>query len=90
MKEIAENSEAISLALSIFTLIIVQAIKQFSKKDITRALPLISIGIGVSLGLLVAFSTGADVLTYVFAGILTGGAASGFYDSGKSIKGDEE
>lgn len=73
-------NEAIGLAavMSPVILIFVQMIKAADLDK--RWLPLISIGLGIAVGIAFALAGNADVFTYGLAGFLSGAAASGLYD----------
>lgn len=66
--------------------VIVGALIQVLKKalpsdfDKERWLPVISMSLGILLGVIYAIVTNGDMLVYVTSGILSGGFASGAYD----------
>lgn len=53
-----------------------------------RWLPFLSIILGIAIGVIFAFASNADLFVYGLAGLLSGAASSGLYDSIKSARGE--
>ncbi|SFB91045.1 Phage holin [Alkalibacterium subtropicum] len=79
-------NEAIGLAavMSPVILIFVQLIKTADLDK--RWLPLISIVLGIAVGIVFAIAGNADLFLYGLAGFLSGAASSGLYDGIQSIR----
>lgn len=73
--------EALIPVLAAGLIVIVQLLKPFNIPS--DFLPHVSIGVGILLGLLMAFGVGQDYFTYGLAGAIAGATASGIYDTGK-------
>jgi len=86
MDNLLNEATLLSGSLIPIVLIFVQLIKGSDTSP--KLLPWIAIGLGVALGLTVGIALNASLLVYGLAGLLAGAGASGVYDAGKSIKGD--
>ena len=71
------------------TLIIVELLKRIEELD-NNWLPMISVGIGLSLGAVFGLYYGGDLFQHIFLGGVYGAAASGIYDTAKTNVGEEE
>ena len=79
-------NEAIGLA-AVMSPVILIFVQLFKTADLNkRWLPFISIGLGIAVGVVFALAGGDDLFLYGLAGLLSGAASSGLYDSVKSVK----
>ena len=69
------------------TLGVVEAIKQATGNH--RFLPFIAIAVGILLGIAATFFVDAEITSRVWAGGISGLAATGLFEGLKNIKGDE-
>lgn len=81
MEGLFAELEVLIPVLSAVLVVIVQLLKPFNIPN--DFLPHASIGIGVLMGLLLAFGVDGDYFTYGLSGAIAGATASGLYDTGK-------
>ena len=80
-------NEAVALA-AVMAPVIAIFVELFKTADLNkRWLPFISIGLGIAVGIVFALAGGEGLFLYGLAGLLSGAASSGLYDSIKSVKG---
>lgn len=81
------------LTISTFVGLLNQCVKQISettfKKDITRYIPLFSLGFGIILGIVGYFAPGVDmgdnIIEAFFIGLSAGAASTGVHQVGKQL-----
>jgi len=78
-------NEAVGLAV-VMTPIIAILVELVKSAHINKQfLPLISIVLGIAMGVVFSYAMSADVFLYGLAGLLSGASASGLYDVTKSV-----
>lgn len=81
MEVLFTELEVLIPVLAAVLLVVVELLKPFDIN--TDFIPHVSIGIGILIGLLMAFGVQGDYFTYGLAGAIAGATASGLYDTGK-------
>lgn len=84
MQEIMSNILGAISLVGIFTGLLIEGVKR-TETISTKALPVVSLFIGGLMGGVIGFGFLQDLPTYVAAGFIAGGLASGMYDSITSI-----
>ncbi|MBG9981761.1 hypothetical protein HZY86_01385 [Aerococcaceae bacterium DSM 111020] len=85
MINILDNAIVVATALAFLISGIVEAIKTATDIDV-KYVPLLSLAIGLIIGLTLAYGFNLDVAETVLAGCIGGMSASGLYDNIKMIK----
>ena len=86
MENLLNEATGIAILLTPIITALVQLVKS---ADInTRWLPFVSVGIGTVAGAVFGYAGHADLFTYTLAGLVSGLAASGFYDGIQSARGE--
>lgn len=83
MQEIMNNILAATAVVGFFTGLLIEGIKR-SEVVSNRVLPLLSMGVGMAMGYVIALGFDQHISTFVAAGFVGGAMASGVYDSGSS------
>ncbi|WP_373737260.1 holin [Jeotgalibaca porci] len=79
MNELLNNILSAVAFVGVFSGIVVQVIKNAELVN-KRYLPLVSVGLGMVVGYILAIGFYQDTATYIAAGFIGGAVASGVYD----------
>lgn len=83
---VMNNILASIVLVSVFTYLMVEGIKKTNRVKVDD-LPFLSLFVGMVAGLILSIGFKLDIATMVAAGFISGGFASGMYDTGKNIFG---
>lgn len=83
MIEILDNAILVAGALTVLISGLVEVIKQATDLQ-AKYVPLLSVGIGLAVGVVLAFGFNLSVPDTILAGLIGGLSASGFYDNLKA------
>lgn len=84
MEEIMNSILAAVAMVGLFSGILVEGVKR-AEVFSNRALPLVSLAVGMAAGFALAVGFAQDVPTFVAAGFIGGAMASGLYDGIKTL-----